>query len=283
MTSSLWERTFSFQRRKLFYNSIPYNHISERCVEIPIAFDFLAHLKNKSKILEIGNVLSYYENSLSDFIGLRDRRIVDKFEVCLGVDNVDLMDLPSEEKYSSIVSISTVEHIGQGITPQREYGEQNSVNDLESPLKAIAKIYDLLSVEGQALITVPFGKLTNFGWFIQFSTHYLRLLETKFRVPKEAISLSFLKRSAIEQVGNNSHQLWVESKEQDLAEIEYGTSGGGANAISIIELTKLSDNFVLDINVPSTSLVYQKPREHTNNNKQWRKKCVPNDVWDCLS
>ena len=283
MTPSIWERTFSFQGRKLFYNTIPYNHISERCVEIPIAFDFLAYLKNKSKILEIGNVLSYYENSLSDFIGLRNRRIVDKFEACLGVDNVDLMDLPSEEKYSSIVSISTVEHIGQGITPKGEYGEQSSANDLESPLKAIAKVYDLLMVQGQALITVPFGKLTNFGWFIQFSTHYLRLLETKFRVPKKAISLSFLKRSTIEQVGNNSHQLWIESKEQDLAEVEYGTSGGGANAISVIALTKLSDNFVLDINVPSTPLVYQKPPEHTNNNQQWRKKFVSNDVWDCLS
>src|SRR5437763_11636983 len=42
-----WERDFSFQGKKLFYNRILYNHISERCVEIPIAFDFLANLKNK--------------------------------------------------------------------------------------------------------------------------------------------------------------------------------------------------------------------------------------------
>jgi len=257
--SNIWERHFFFQGRKLFYNRIPYNHISERCVEIPIAFDFLARLKDKSKILEIGNTLSYYENSLSDFIGIRDRRIVDKFEVGSGVDNIDLMDLPSEEKYSSIVSISTVEHIGQGLTPTREWGEQNKVRDLEAPLKAIAKIYDLLSIEGRALITVPFGKLIDYGWFLQFSTEYLHLLEAKFGVPKEAISLSFLKRLAMQQSGNNPYQLWIEANEHDLADVSYGTYGPAASTIAIIELIKLSYKFVLDINVPFTPLFYEKP------------------------
>ncbi|HWS84587.1 MAG TPA: hypothetical protein VN207_10050 [Ktedonobacteraceae bacterium] len=274
-----WERVFSFQGKKLFYNRIPYNHISERCVEIPIAFDFLAHLENKSKILEIGNVLSLYENSLSDFVGIRDRRIVDKFEVALGVDNVDLMDLPSEEKYPSIVCISTVEHIGQSVEPTGNYGEQNEVHDLEAPLKAIAKIYDILSVEGKALITVPFGKLTDSNWFVLFSIEYLRLLETKFGVPKEALSLSFLQRVDMQPNEVNPYQIWVESKEEDLVEVEYGPYGG-ANAICIVELIKLSDTFILDINVPATPLVYEKPREEQ---RQWRILCTPNEVWDCLS
>ena len=251
------EREFCFRGKKLFYNSIPYNHLSERCVEIPIAFDFLAHLQDKSQILEIGNTLSYYENSLSDVVGVRHRRIVDKFENNLGIDSVDVMDLSSKEKYSAIVSISTVEHIGQGLTPDGEYGEQSEERDLEAPLKAIAKIYDLLRVGGRALITVPFGKFIDAGWFIQFSSEYLRLLETKFGVPKEALSVSFLKRLAMEQSEDNPYQLWGEALAEELVEVTYGACGPCAGALALIELTKLPGPFVLDLNVAPTPLVYQ--------------------------
>ena len=285
--SDIWERHFFFQGRKLFYNRIPHNHISERCIEIPIAFDFLARLEDKSKILEIGNTLSYYENSLSDSVGIRNRRIVDKFESDLGVDNVDMMDLPSEEKYSAIVSVSTVEHIGQGLTDGDKYGgkygEEKEIRDLELPLKAIAKIYDLLTFKGKALITVPFGRLIDYGWLIHFSTEYLRIVETKFGVPKEAISISFIKRLAMQQSGNNPYQLWVEANESELSEIAYGAFGPAASAIAIIELIKLSENFVLDINVPSTSLVYEHPRQPNEPNNQWRSECTINELYDCLS
>jgi cyclopropane fatty-acyl-phospholipid synthase-like methyltransferase len=64
----------------------------------------------------VGNVLSYYENSLSERDGVIKRRIIDKFEIDIGVDNEDLMTLESEEKYDAIVSVSTVEHIGQGLS-----------------------------------------------------------------------------------------------------------------------------------------------------------------------
>lgn len=270
---NIWKRDFSFQGKKFFYNRIAYNHLAERCVEIPIAFDFLAHLKNKSNILEVGNTLMHYENSLSDFIGIRHRRIIDKFEVGLGIDNVDLMDLPSEEKYSTIISISTVEHVGQGPTPTGAYGEQNKVGDLEAPLKAIAKIHDLLDVEGKALVTVPFGKLTDGGWYVQFSGEYLRLLETKFGVPKGAMFISCLKRLAREQSEKNPYELWIEAKEEDLAEVEYGASWPGANAIAIIELIKFSNTFIIDVNVPSTPLVYEEPCEsQLKREHEWRMK-----------
>lgn len=48
------------------------------------------------------------------------------------------------------------------------------ITDREAPLKAIAKIYGLLEPNGKALITVPFGKLTDGKWYIQFSQKYLR-------------------------------------------------------------------------------------------------------------
>ncbi|MBW4648577.1 MAG: glycosyltransferase [Kastovskya adunca ATA6-11-RM4] len=253
---------FSFKNKFLYYNKIKFNNWSERDVEIPIAFDFLANLTKKDRILEVGNVLSYYENSLSEYLGIRPRRIVDKFEVDLGVDNVDLMALPSDEKYDAIVSISTVEHIGQGVAPSDAYGEQVIVRDLEAPLKAITKIYQLLFKNGKAFITVPFGKLIDGEWYIQFDQEYLKLLETKYRVPPEAVSIQYMKKLVLESAGEcRPYQVWLEETESDqLVDIEYNWPWPHANAIAIIELTKVTDKFSLVLGNNSSSLVYQDPK-----------------------
>ncbi len=259
-----WKTTFIFKQESLYYNRIPVNNWSERVVELPIAFNFLAKFVSNNKdginrILELGNVLYYYENSLSEYIGIRPRRIVDKFEQAVGVDNVDCMDLQSEEKYQVIVSVSTVEHIGQGVEPSSgSYGEKTKVRDLEAPLKAIAKIYDLLLPGGKALITVPFGRLTDAEWFIQFSKDYQELLVTKYKIEPKAISTGFLKRIDMEIRGNNNpQQLWVEAEEHEVIDVEYSWPLPGANAIAVLELIKLSDPFTLNLDVPSTPLVYE--------------------------
>ncbi|MEQ9671746.1 hypothetical protein [Coleofasciculus sp. G2-EDA-02] len=252
-----WKSTFIYKAKPLYYNRIPVNNSAERSIEIPIAFDFLANLKEKNKILEVGNVLHFYENSLSEYIGIRSRRIVDKFERCPGVNNVDLMDLPSEEKYEAIVSISTVEHIGQGVEPSGYYGEDDEVGDLEAPLKAIAKIYDLLVVGGQALITVPFGKLINGEWYIQFSEEYLGLLECKYGIPQKAILKSFFKRFFLEPPVHNPFQIWLEVEEKQLIQVNYNCPWPCANGIAVIELNKI-EPFSLKLYLPPTSLPYRK-------------------------
>ena len=254
-----WKEDFLFQGKRLFYNRIQYNNFAERAVEIPIAFEFLATREKKSTPLEIGNVLRNYENALSDHLGIRPRRILDKYEVDLGIENIDLMDLPGEEKFWTIVSISTIEHIGQGRAPLGDFGENMSVTDREAPLKAIAKIYDLLQVGGKALITVPFGKLTDGDWYIQFSPDYLQLLLTKFGIPQAALSLHFLKRIATERTPENPYQLWREAEQDEVSDIEYNSSWDGAGALAIIELTKISEKWVLSLHQPSTPLHYELP------------------------
>lgn len=141
-----WSNTFKFKDKNIYYNRIRFGNPSERCVEISIGFDFLASLPSKIRILEVGNVLSHYENTLSEYIKIRNRKIIDKFESELGVEQWDLMDMSSSEQYDAIISISTVEHIGQGVEPSGSYGETFLERDLEAPLKAICKIYELLSV-----------------------------------------------------------------------------------------------------------------------------------------
>jgi SAM-dependent methyltransferase len=255
-TMKEWKTTFYFNKKEFHYNRIKFNNPTERAVEIPIAFNFLAEIEKPASILEVGNVLSNYENHLSETLGITSRRIVDKFEVDVDVDNEDLMNLPSEKKYDAILSLSTVEHIGQKGDPSGGYGEQEENRDLEGPLKAIAKIYDLLAPNGKALITVPFGKLIDGEWYIQFSKEYLYLLGKKYGIPKEAVSVNCLKLIDRETNGSSFNVIWEELDHLELSYVEYGSPFSQANAIAVIELSKLSSDFNLKLDVEPSPLLY---------------------------
>ena len=240
--SDLPPDTFIFNGQTLPYNRLKHNNFpcSERAVEIPVAWDFLARLNDKSKLLEVGNVLKHYEQLIDrDLVEIQARRIVDKYEIADGVDNIDLMEIPASEQYSAIISISTVEHIGQGAEPNQTYGESSDKCDPEGPLKAIAKIYDLLSDGGQALITVPFGKLLERGWFIQFDVDYLKLLFDKYNIPQTAIKPSFLK--LVQTYNRPTHRsVWVQANPRELSHVEYNAPFSFANAIAVLEITKVA-------------------------------------------
>jgi hypothetical protein len=252
-----WSRQFTFRGKTLFYNRIPFNNRAERAVEVPLAFEFLARHQQQKKILEVGNVLSHYENALSDVLCVRTRRIIDKFEVADGIENLDLMELDPEDKQDAIICISTIEHVGQNCTPNGAFGEHHKKTDLEAPLKALAKVYDLLAVGGQALLTVPVGKLLDGGWYIQFSPQYLQLVVSKYGVPREALSVGYLKQVARGSGWSNPPQIWVETEPEALREVRYDNLWSNARAIAVIELTKLEQPFSLDLHVPATPLVYE--------------------------
>lgn len=255
-----WEPQFLFQGKSLWYNRLPFNNRAERAVEIPIAIDFLARSRRSNgRLLEIGNVLQHYEAALGGLSCLRPRRVIDKFERGEGVENYDLMDLDPAEKYQTIISISTIEHIGQHCTPTDEYGEVYRRADREAPLKAIAKLYDLLDIGGHALVTVPFGKLTDGGWYIQCSAQYLDLLVTRCGIPREALVFSYLKHLSREKKWSNPHQHWIETAADKLRETRYDTFWSGARAIAILELTKLPQPFTLNVALPPTPLLYAPP------------------------
>jgi len=253
------KKTFYFNQKEFYYNWIKVNNPIEIAVEIPIAFNFFADVQKSASILEVGNVLSHYENHLSETLGLTSRRVVDKFEVEVGVDNEYLMNLLSEKKYDAIVSLSTVEHIGQKGDPSGGYGEQAEDRDLEGPLKTIAKIYDLLAPDGKALITLPVGKLIDGEWYIQFSKEYLYLLGKKYGIPKEAVSVNCLKLIDRETNGSSFNVLWEELDALELSYVEYGSPFSQANAIAVIELSKLSSQNHLKLNVEPSPLLYNMP------------------------
>jgi hypothetical protein len=258
--SMRWSREFTFRGKKLLYNRIPFNNRAERVVEVPIAFDFLGRQESKERMLEVGNTLQYYENALSDVVGIRYRRIVDKFEVGPGITNIDIMDIDPEETYQTIISISTVEHVGQHCSPTGKYGVHKQASDFEAPLKAIAKIYGLLAPGGHALLTVPFGRLTDGGWYIQFSRDYLELLVTSYGVPREGLAVNFLKFVALEPRWSNTRQVWVEAKAEELGDVRYDNFWSAARAIAVIELTKVERPFALNLMAAPTALQYRRSR-----------------------
>ncbi|WP_010273424.1 class I SAM-dependent methyltransferase [Paenibacillus senegalensis] len=221
---------FLWEQRPLLYNTHPYNNWSERAVEVPLAVDFLKRHATGKRILEVGNVLSHYGPISAQCPGVGQVDIIDKFEQQPGVINIDLMDV--SHSYDIILSISTMEHIGQ-----QAYGESKH-GDLEAPLKAIAKVYDLLNPGGLAFITVPFGRLTYLGWLIQFGSKYLAALQTKFGIPRESIRTWFFKKIDMEIKETAPRQYWVQCKEDELRDTLFGSPFVLANGIAVIQLEK---------------------------------------------
>lgn len=226
-----------FKNKEYRYNTIPINNLSERCIEVPIGLMFLfAH--RGERVLEVGNVISQYENEISVSVGLSERVIIDKFEKGLGVLNEDLLTYDRDGEFDAILSISTVEHVGMGSDPSGTYGEPMA-RDITYPLRAIEKIYRLLALNGKALITVPVGQLTDGGWYIQFSQPYFELLHTTFGVPRDALEVSILAKVSADWSFPNPKQVWEESTWEETAERQYGCPYPNATAIAVIELTKI--------------------------------------------
>jgi hypothetical protein len=86
--------------------------------------------------LEIGNVLNHY--------AAFQHTVVDKYELGDGVTNVDVCDFEPAHKFNSIISVSTIEHVGWDEEP------------FDSG-KAICAASQMLLPTGGMLITFPIG------------------------------------------------------------------------------------------------------------------------------
>jgi SAM-dependent methyltransferase len=129
---------FAYRGGELPYVIAMYNRTwaTERCVEVAIARDAIARHKGEA-ILELGNVLAHYGDS--------GQVVVDKYEVAPGVRNIDAVEIPEDEKYGLVVSLSTMEHVGWDETPREP----------EKFLAAYERLYELLEPGGELVVTVP--------------------------------------------------------------------------------------------------------------------------------
>lgn len=110
---------------------------NERCVEVPIVQDWL-RVRPGGRLLEVGNVLHQYPAAPSP------RLVIDIAEV---LPFIDAETFDPSHRFDSIVSISTLEHVGWDYTPQ----------DPGKAVRTIRHLCSLLRNDGRMLVTWPAG------------------------------------------------------------------------------------------------------------------------------
>jgi len=137
---SVRNNTFRFQGKSYDYFRHTYQSTwrNERIIEIPIVWDYVRNYL-PDQILEVGNVLSHYFAAR--------HRIVDKYEIAERVINRDVVDLNFSERFSLIVTISILEHVGWDESPK----EQDKI------LRAVESLKRCLAPGGKIVMTLPIG------------------------------------------------------------------------------------------------------------------------------
>lgn len=82
--------------------------------------------------------------------------------------------------FNTIVSISTLEHVGLDNTLLYTSDPTKSETDKRGFVSAAREFRRILAPGGRCLITVPFGKHENFGWFQVFDKDMIRTLIDAF-------------------------------------------------------------------------------------------------------
>jgi hypothetical protein len=167
---------------------------NERSVELSAVKQFLS-LHTNEMLLEFGNVLEHYKLGDPDIV-------VDLYEKGSKVTNVDIVDFHSDVKFSAIVSISTIEHVGWDEIPQSSTKTKLALNHLISTL----------SPDGILFITAPTG--------------HNPFLDEMIRdgIPT-MVRQTFLVRNGFE---------WHEQSQ--FVAIPYGSKGPGAASVWIAEI-----------------------------------------------
>ncbi len=187
---------------------------NERAVVIPIIWDIVKKSREQEKrILEVGNVLSYYFKV--------DHDILDKYEIMNGVINEDVVDFNPLKRYDVIISIFTLVVVGwsEDIEAYRTGANSPGVSprDPNKVLRAINNLNRLLAPGGQIIAFHALGhnpamdKLLKSGE-LRFDKHY------------------YLKRI--------SGYRWKEVDELDLNEVKYDISIPSANEVLIGVINK---------------------------------------------
>jgi SAM-dependent methyltransferase len=114
---------------------------NERAAIVPIFWDIVKKSREQEKrILEVGNLLSYYFKV--------DHDILDKYEIADGVINEDVTDFNPSKRYDLIVSPISLMSVGWDEDPQ----------DPNKVLRAINNLNRLLAPGGQIVVALGLGR-----------------------------------------------------------------------------------------------------------------------------
>lgn len=166
---------------------------SERSVELGLGSRALAG-RRLDDVLEVGNVMHG--------AGVSGHTVVDRYEAGDHVVNEDIVGFDPGRRYSLVLSISTVEHIGWDEQPR----------DPEKAVVALEHMTRLIEPGGAMLVTVPVG--------------YHPALDDAFvaRAPFERVAL-LVKVSRLAR--------WEERPLGDRARVRYGAPYANGNAVLV--------------------------------------------------
>jgi O-antigen chain-terminating methyltransferase len=160
--------------------------MDERIVEIPWV---LSRYRGEGRVLDVGtvNAVPLYLRYLRG-LGIPELHGVDLSEQQvkgIHITQADVRQMPfPDASFDLALCVSTLEHIGYdntsyGVATAREQG---------GDVAALTEIRRVLNDHGRLLLTVPFGRFQEYGWFRQYDLETWRelLRSTGFEPVEEA-------------------------------------------------------------------------------------------------
>ena len=199
---------------------------SERCIEIPWV---LSRFQGEPRVLDIG-----YANAEPRYLKARDALTI-PFLVGLdlsaahqsGLAGVagDALALPFRPgSFDLIFAISAIEHIGRD---NSIYGICGQATQEFGDLEAARGLAFLLRPGGRLLITVPFGRLEDHGWFVQYDLRRIQAL----------VEFSGCEMTVAEYYAYGAEGWTGPVDPVALSQVAYRT-GFAAGAVACLELTR---------------------------------------------
>ena len=224
---------------------------SERYIEIPWA---LSKYSNEQTVLDIG-----YANAEERYIkSLLSLKIPDLHGLDISERKIeglishvgDIRKTNFENNYFDLIfCISTIEHIGR----DNSVYKANFTEDLDKgDLNALKEIFRITKIDGKIVITVPFGKFFNYGWFIQYDENRLNKLLNS--CPFKILEKEFF-------IYENG---WHKCDKNDLKDILYRDNNAPAAAGLVCLLLKKMSNNQLSIQNVKNNNNYKDMNDKTN-------------------
>lgn len=233
-------RGASDRKRMEFDLTFPYGAgNTERAIEIPWA---LSRYRGEQRVLEVG--CSFATENPQYIEGLRNLAIPELHGIDISsVEASDFIKRTADiresgyetEFFDMVLCISTIEHVGRDNSkhykpiaelPLREHDET------APDVRAMTEMLRILKRGGKLILTVPFGRFVDYGWFINYDSAAVARLLSSFRLG--AIQADYFQYTSAG---------WMPCAPDDLADTAYGDNGAPAAAgVACFEITKRNDD-----------------------------------------
>lgn len=212
--------------KKKFGFQLPYQPYAyqdtERAIEIPWA---LSCIGNEEIVLDVGYAFAEprYLNELCN-LQLKELHGVDyvlnenvNSKMRKSLSDIRRIECFSDSYFDTILCVSTIEHVG---FDNSIYFKENNYNkSLDDDLKVIQELVKILKKGGRLVITIPFGKKIDYGWFMQYDIKRLNRL-----INHSGCTVNRLEYFIYKNDG------WYKAETDQLINIEYKSNNAPAAA-----------------------------------------------------